>query len=80
MRYLIYAAVAALVVSSVLCLWRNIRRQLRGECDGCCGTCSKECSSRSASPPGSCSDAQHEKNKPGGGSNINTHSEKDAPK
>lgn len=79
MRYLIYAAVAALVVSSVICLWRNIRRQLRGECDGCCGTCSKECSSRSVSPPGSYSDPQDGKNKPVGGNNKKTHPE-DEPK
>ncbi len=78
MNYLIYAAVAALVIWSVICLWRNIRRQLRGDCGGCCGTCSKECSSRSAGPTGSYSDAFERKNKPGGESEKTAHPEKDA--
>lgn len=50
MRYLIYAAVAALVVWSVVCLWWNLRSQIKGECDGRCGDCSHGHSSHCDNP------------------------------
>ncbi|NLF35397.1 MAG: FeoB-associated Cys-rich membrane protein [Clostridiales bacterium] len=39
MRYVIYAAVAALVLWSVWYLIRHLRRQIRG--GGCCGDCDR---------------------------------------
>ncbi|MCI6256799.1 MAG: FeoB-associated Cys-rich membrane protein [Clostridiales bacterium] len=40
MKYVIYLAVAALVVWSVWYVARHIRRQLRGDCGcGCSGGC-----------------------------------------
>ena len=38
MKYVIYAAVALLVLWAVVYLARHVRRQLRGEC-GCGGSC-----------------------------------------
>ena len=37
-KYIIYLAVAALVVWAVVYLTRHVRRQLRGDC-GSCGGC-----------------------------------------
>ena len=49
MKYVIYAAVALLILWAVVYLVRHVRRQLRGEC-GCCGgscaSCGKSCSRR----------------------------------
>ena len=48
MKYIIYAAVAALILWAVVCLVRHVRRQLRGEC-GCggdCASCGQSCSRR----------------------------------
>ena len=39
-KYIIYLAVAALVVWAVVYLIRHIRRQLRGDCGSCGGDCS----------------------------------------
>jgi len=57
MRYLIYTGIAALVVWSVITLWRNIRRQMKGGCDGCCGTCYEECPSSRDNPSCKSSDS-----------------------
>ncbi|MEG0764744.1 MAG: FeoB-associated Cys-rich membrane protein [Pseudoflavonifractor sp.] len=40
MKYIIYAAVAVLILWAVVYLIRNIRRQLRGKCSACGGDCS----------------------------------------
>ena len=49
MKYIIYAAVALLVLWAVVYLVRHVRRQLRGEC-GCgggdCASCGQSCSRR----------------------------------
>ncbi|MEG2119173.1 MAG: FeoB-associated Cys-rich membrane protein [Pseudoflavonifractor sp.] len=39
MKYVIYIAMAALVVWAVVYLARNIRRQMQGKCSGCGGHC-----------------------------------------
>ena len=44
MKYIIYAAVALLVLRAVVYLVRHVRRQLRGEC-GCGGSCGGDCGS-----------------------------------
>ena len=50
LKYLIYAAIAALAVWAVVYLVRHVRRQLRGDCgcgggadccNGDCGACGK---------------------------------------
>ena len=45
MKYIIYAAVAALILWAVVCLVRHVRRQLRGECGGGGGSCGGDCTS-----------------------------------
>lgn len=42
MKYLIYLAIAALVVWAVIYLVRHVRRQLKGDC-GCAGACGGDC-------------------------------------
>ena len=42
MKYVIYAAVALLILWAVVYLVRHVRRQLRGEC-GCGGSCGGDC-------------------------------------
>lgn len=44
MKYIIYAAVAALVVWAVVYLVCHVRRQLKGDCGSCGGGCSGDCS------------------------------------
>jgi hypothetical protein len=39
MKYLIYIAIAALVVWAVVYLVRHIRRQMKGDCGACGGGC-----------------------------------------
>lgn len=41
MKYLIYAAVAVLILWSLFYLARHVLRQLRGTCSGNCQTCGK---------------------------------------
>lgn len=50
MKYMIYLAIAVLVVWSVWYLLRHVKRQLHGDCgscgggcDGNCGSCGKSC-------------------------------------
>ena len=45
MKYVIYAAVALLILWAAVYLVRHIRRQLRGECGCCGGSCSGDCAS-----------------------------------
>ena len=45
MKYVIYAAVALLILWAAVYLVRHIRRQLRGECGCCGGGCSGDCTS-----------------------------------
>lgn len=44
MKYIIYAAVAALAVWAVVYLVRHVCRQLKGDCGSCGGGCSGDCS------------------------------------
>lgn len=44
MKYIIYAAVAALAVWAVVYLVRHVRRQLKGDCGCSGGGCSGDCS------------------------------------
>lgn len=46
MNYIIYAAIAALVVWSVRHLISTVRRQLRGDCGGACDGCGAGCGKR----------------------------------
>ncbi len=49
MKYIIYAAVALLILWAVIYLVRHVRRQLRGECGSCggdCASCGHSCSKR----------------------------------
>ena len=49
MKYIIYAAVALLILWAVIYLVRHVRMQLRGECGSCCGDCAScghSCSKR----------------------------------
>ena len=52
MKYVVYLAIAALVLWAVVYLVRHIRRQLRGDCSSCGGDC--------GSCPG-CSSHKHSK-------------------
>ncbi len=48
MKYVIYIAIALLVVWAVVYLIRHIRRQMKGDCGACgggCQGCSGDCSS-----------------------------------
>lgn len=45
MKYLIYIAVAALILWAVVYLVRHIRRQMKGDCGSCGGACGGDCSS-----------------------------------
>jgi hypothetical protein len=47
-KYIIYIAVAVLILWSVFYLIKVIRRQLKGQgsCDGACGSCGRNCQNR----------------------------------
>ena len=45
MKYVIYLAVAVLILWAVIYLARHIRRQMKGDCGCCGGGCSGDCSS-----------------------------------
>lgn len=47
-KYLIYAAIAFLILWSVYYLIKVIGRQFKGQgsCDGACGSCSRDCQRR----------------------------------
>ena len=44
MKYLIYIAVAALILWAGVYLVRHIRRQMKGDCGSCGGACGGDCS------------------------------------